>query len=208
MNNTSRMTTLLASFRREMNGVVSDSMYVRGDAYGLNYGVSLSTLRRIARAEPRDHAFARYLYIQQVRELRLAALYIADADAINSDELRFWADGVINSEVAEEAAFALMCRVECVQEWLSSDKSLLRYCAVRALSRGRVADAEALLREVASIIDRGDADRLFAQGVVALLVALAQNEESRPSVLRTIDSLGLSDTALYIRSECEWQIER
>ena len=48
-----------------------------GTPYGLNYGVSLSTLRRLARAEAPDHGFARYLYRQDVRELRLAALHIA-----------------------------------------------------------------------------------------------------------------------------------
>ena len=51
MDFTSRMTTLLGAFRRERNGAVADSMRFYGRPYGLNYGVSLPTLRRLARAE-------------------------------------------------------------------------------------------------------------------------------------------------------------
>ncbi len=71
------MVALLRELRRERNGAVADSMRYYGTPYGLNYGVSLPTLRRIARAETPDHGFARYLYLQDVRELRLAALHIA-----------------------------------------------------------------------------------------------------------------------------------
>lgn len=76
MDYTSRMVALLRELRRERNGAVADSMRYYGTPYGLNYGVSLPTLRRIARAEAPDHGFARYLYRQDVRELRLAALHI------------------------------------------------------------------------------------------------------------------------------------
>ncbi len=59
MNHTSRMVALLSRMRRERNGAVADAMCYYGITYGLNYGVSLPTVRQIARAEPRDHAFAR-----------------------------------------------------------------------------------------------------------------------------------------------------
>ena len=77
MDFTSRMAALLGAFRRERNGAVADSMRFYGAPCGLNYGVSLPTLRKLARAETPDHDFARYLYLQAVRELRLAALHIA-----------------------------------------------------------------------------------------------------------------------------------
>ena len=98
------MVALLGELRRERNGAVADAMCLCGKPYGLNYGVSLPTLRRIARAETPDHDFARYLYVQDVRELRLAALYIAQPERVTMDEAEFWAAGIINSEVAEEAS--------------------------------------------------------------------------------------------------------
>ena len=105
MDFTSRMVALLRELRRERNGAVADAMRYYGAPYGLNYGVSLPTLRRIARAEAPDHAFARYLYRQDVRELRLAALHIARPESLTPDEFPAWAAGIVNSEVAEEAAF-------------------------------------------------------------------------------------------------------
>ena len=77
MDYTSRMAALLGRFRRERNGVVADTMQYRGKAYGLNYGVSLPTIRAVARAERPDSDFARFLYRQDVRELKLAAFWIA-----------------------------------------------------------------------------------------------------------------------------------
>ena len=64
--------------RREMNGAVSESMATHGQKYGLNYGVSVATIREIAATEQRDYDFAKYLYQQQVRELKLLACHLAE----------------------------------------------------------------------------------------------------------------------------------
>lgn len=132
------MVALLGELRRERNGAVADAMCLCGKPYGLNYGVSLPTLRRIARAETSDHDFARYLYVQDVRELRLAALYIAQPERVTMDEAAFWAAGIINSEVAEEASFALLSRVGVLpaifERWMAASP-LLQYAALLAAAR-------------------------------------------------------------------------
>lgn len=139
MDFTSRMTALLREMRRERNGAVVDAMRYYGAAYGLNYGVSLPTLRKIARAEQPDHDFARYLYLQDVRELRLAALHIAQPERLSAAEFPAWAAGIVNSEVAEEAAFALLSRSAALPElfpvWIASSDPLLQYAALLAAAR-------------------------------------------------------------------------
>ena len=138
MDYTSRMVALLRELRRERNGAVADSMRYYGTPYGLNYGVSLPTLRRIARAEAPDHGFARYLYRQDVRELRLAALHIA-CPCFTPEEFPAWAAGIVNSEIAEEAAFALLSRAEAFpalfSAWIASPDALLQYAALLAAAR-------------------------------------------------------------------------
>ena len=128
MDYTSRMVALLRELRRERNGAVADSMRYYGTPYGLNYGVSLPTLRRIARAEAPDHGFARYLYRQDVRELRLAALHIACPACFTPEEFP-----------AEEAAFALLSRAEAFpalfSAWIASPDALLQYAALLAAAR-------------------------------------------------------------------------
>ena len=139
MDYTSRMVALLRELRRERNGAVADSMRYYGTPYGLNYGVSLPTLRRIARAEAPDHGFARYLYRQDVRELRLAALHIACPACLTPEEFPAWAAGIVNSEIAEEAAFALLGRAEAFpvlfSAWIASPDALLQYAALLAAAR-------------------------------------------------------------------------
>ena len=96
MDYTSRMAALLGRFRRERNGVVADTMQYRGKAYGLNYGVSLPTIRAVARAERPDSDFARFLYRQDVRELKLATFWIADPVQVTSVEFSDWGEGIAN----------------------------------------------------------------------------------------------------------------
>lgn len=140
MNHTSRMTALLGEIRRERNGAVADSMRLVGRPYGLNYGVSLPTLRRLARAETPDHAFAQFLFRQDVRELRLAAFHIAEPDRLTPDDAACWGAGIDNNELAEEAAFALLSRAASFSElfgrWIDSSQPLfLRYAALMAAAR-------------------------------------------------------------------------
>lgn len=139
MDFTSRMVALLGELRRERNGAVADAMRCYGAPYGLNYGVSLPTLRKLARAETPDHDFARYLYLQEVRELRLAALHIACPACFTPEEFPAWAAGIVNSEIAEEAAFALLSRAEAFpalfSAWIASPDALLQYAALLAAAR-------------------------------------------------------------------------
>ena len=140
MDFTSRMAALLGAFRRERNGAVADSMRFYGAPCGLNYGVSLPTLRTLARAEAADHDFAKYLWRQDVRCLRLAALHIADPARLTPGEFAFWGDGLLNSEIAAEAAFALLSRIGAFPElfaaWIAPDAGWLRqYAALMAAAR-------------------------------------------------------------------------
>lgn len=133
------MVALLGELRRERNGAVADAMRCYGAPYGLNYGVSLPTLRKLARAETPDHDFARYLYLQEVRELRLAALHIARPESLTPDEFPAWAAGIVNSEVAEEAAFAFLSRSAALpalfDAWIADPNPLLRYAALQSAVR-------------------------------------------------------------------------
>lgn len=147
MNHTSRMAALLGEIRRERNGAVADSMRLVGRPCGLNYGVSLPTLRRLARAETPDHDFAEFLFRQDVRELRLAAFHIAEPDRLTPDDSAFWAAGIDNNELAEEAAFALLSRAGAFPSlfgrWIApSQPLLLRYAALMAAARWPQAPGE------------------------------------------------------------------
>lgn len=213
------MIALLGAMRKQMNGAVADTMRYYGEKYGLNYGVSLPTLRQIANQEQPDHSLAQYLYKQQVRELRLAALHIAQPEKITSSETDFWAEGVINSEVAEEMAFAMLSKAAeakaIIDKWSDSDDELLIYTALMAASRNTENISKELILKIESIAAHYNSSRIIAQGIVALLVAANNAGDEKSIIASTITKIKelaivpQSDfsTIHYIAEELEWRIE-
>lgn len=190
------MVALLGELRRERNGAVADAMCLCGKPYGLNYGVSLPTLRRIARAETSDHDFARYLYVQDVRELRLAALYIAQPERVTADEAAFWAAGIINSEVAEEASFALLSRVgvlpELFRSWITASP-LLQYAALLAAARS----PQASLAWVDAALEAVHRNAVEAEALVAAARSVAAADTSAAPAAGIAGAAGQAASASF-----------
>ncbi len=129
---------LLRELRRGTNGGVSEAMARRGIVYGVNYGVSVVSVREEAARYAPDHEFAKALFRDNVRELCLAATYIADPAMISRDELGFWASGIVNSEVAEHVAGLVSRRMtvnDIVDLWLDPGIPLQCYAALLGLTR-------------------------------------------------------------------------
>ncbi|MBP3482153.1 MAG: DNA alkylation repair protein [Alistipes sp.] len=213
MDNTSRMVALLAELRRERNGLAADTMRFYGTPYGMNYGVAIHTVREKIAGMSRDRAFAEYLYLQDVRELRIAALWLADPNGLSSSDFDFWAAGIINSEVAEQAAMAFLSQADCIDElldgWCAADNVLLCYAAMLAAARNAKCSADTAVASVAKSLAAFPDSRLMAQGAVALLVAVAErSEEGRRQVENMMSSLPEdAPAARYLREELSWRLE-
>lgn len=211
-SHTSRMVALLGAFRRERNGLVADTMHYDGTRYGLNYGVSLVTVRQKVRAleTERDEEFARFLMTQQVRCLQLAALHLADPAAWQTmDDARRWLDALNNSELAEEAAYALLSHVTDFAAFFeqSIDHPVLyaRYALLRAAARR--SDVDWLWLDRALKVACHAEHRLLNQAAVALWAHYANSGPSqKEAVLDRLSSLGTTPTELYLKEELAWQI--
>lgn len=135
---------LLARLRKETNGAAVGDMDARGLRYRYNYGVALHSIRREAGNFAPDSGFAEYLWLQPVRELRLAAPTIADPQKLTVVDLNFWFNGIDNIELAENAASFLFARSAAVcailnSYGLSGDR-LKRYAALLSVARGDISD--------------------------------------------------------------------
>lgn len=184
MNNTDKMLNLLRELKREKNGVVVDSMRDMGIEYPMSYGVSIPTIRGVAKEYERDHELAKYLYRQEIRELKLASLSIADPKRVDESELEFWAGGVVNSEVAEQLAATLLCETELVVEilesWLNSDSDNLQYCALLSAARRLMLDEntpeldlDKIYQRLLHVVDTDNRD--VWMGVVRLISMLSRH---------------------------------
>lgn len=222
---TPRMAALMGQMRRQMNGQLSESLQnalPAAERYGLNFGVSLPALRQIARGVGHDHPFARFLYRQDVRELRLAALWIADPEQVTSEELPFWIARSMPAEQIEEAAFALLSRVPAcgvdpaagggvvgaLAAWLTDPEPARRYAAALALARRD--DAPATLPDaLLAALEAYPGDTRFAMGAAALLTRLAVREPDlvRAFVQNLEGPLSATPAGRILRDEMAWRLD-
>ena len=205
------MIALLGRMRKEMNGAVADAMFCYGKPYGLNYGVSLPTVRTIARQVERSNELADYLFKQQVRELQLAAMHIALPEQFSTEQVERWGEGIINSEMAEEMAFALLRHLsfidEVYQAWARSENEFKVYSALLSAAKCKLSEKAQTLEPILEIATRYPTSRPIAKGIVALLSEAYRSEEQKPIVKSLLESLEPSATADYIKEEMEWRME-
>lgn len=208
-NNTSKMVALLGKIRKQMNGAVLDTFRYYGAKYGMNYGVALHSLRDMAREIGCDDELAHFLFRQQVRELQIIALWIADAEAVTEVEFDFWANGLINSELAEQAAQGLLSKITpidtLVERWCGSGNELLAYAALLAASRSDKISINILQSSVNKVVTAFADNHLATQGVVALLGSKIENHRAVvESVLATLPD---NRSAAVVREEIAWRLE-
>lgn len=197
---------LLYRLRKEMNGAALDTMRYFGADYERNYGVQIYAIRNLAREIGTDHELAEYFYTQNIREVRLVALWIADAERVGVENFDFWAEGIINSEVAEQASHALFSRILCIEElltvWSRSENTLLAYCALLAAARNGGVSSEIAIESILSAVARFEDNRLIAQGATALAMQLDD-----VAVGELLNRLPNGPTANLLREEIAWRVE-
>ena len=206
------MISLLGRVRKQMNGAVAESMATHNQNYGLNYGVSIATLREIVAQEPKDYAFAKYLYQQQVRELKLCACHIADAQQLDTHEFPFWSRGIANAELAEELAFALLSKIYDINSlmgvWSTESNEMVAYAALMAASRNERTTSEVAFIAAEKAVRANPNSVYIANGVVTLLCYIASRDKSvKVGIPTLIERMPDSATKRKIVEELEWQLE-
>ena len=197
---------LLYRLRKEMNGAALDTMCYFGADYERNYGVQIYAIRNLAREIGTDHELAKSFYIENIREVRLVALWIADAERVEVADFDFWASGIINSEVAEQASHALLSRIAPIADlltaWCSSDNALLAYCALLAAARNGRVEPDAAVKAIVQAVTTFSDNRLVAQGATALAMQL--NDDA---VKNLLENLPDNPTSQLLKEEIAWRVE-
>ncbi len=203
------MVALLGKIRKQMNGAVLDMFRYYGAKYGMNYGVAIHSLRDMAREIGTDDELAGFLFRQQVRELQIIALWIADAAAVTPETFDVWHSRIINSELAEQAAQGLLCRITAIdtllERWCVEGSELAAYAALLAASRSDIVTDTALQSAVNNTVTRFADNHLAAQGVSRLLSAkIAKNRQMVADILAAMPNNKSADS---VREQVAWQLE-
>jgi 3-methyladenine DNA glycosylase AlkD len=108
---------LVRSFRKQMDGEISEQMEKRGVSYRLNFGISLVALREKAKTLPADIEFADRLWHRGIRETMILATLSAPKDAMTKEMAEEWALMIDNCELVEQASLNLFSKMPDVS-WL------------------------------------------------------------------------------------------
>lgn len=197
---------LLYRLRKEMNGAALDTMRYFGADYERNYGVQIYAIRHLAEEIGTDHDLAKSFYTENIREVRLVALWIADAEKVEVSDFDFWAAGIINSEVAEQASHALFSRIDNIdtllQRWCNEENALCAYCALLAAARNTHRTSEVACNAIIKAVQSFEDNALIVRGASALAVQLDSE-----SVQYILDNTPENATSKALREEVEWLVE-
>ena len=222
MDDTALMIRLLGRLRKEMNGAVVETMRQCGVNYPLNYGVSLITIRDIAKEYAPNHSLAQFLYKQQVRELKFAAAWIDDPQQVDAEQMRRWADDFVYTEQVEQAVYALFRYVSpsvaepVALEWLKSFSTIKSYAGL--LTAAAVISPESKKESLDALFDAADQitrdfvdlDCNVVRGIETLFMKLAEISPSYRGRVQVAAAIYENTSDLAIRSlasELKWRLE-
>lgn len=215
MTTTEKMVALMRRLKIEMNGAVSDAMREYGGGqhgYGLNYGVSLPTIKDVAREYAPDHELALTLWKQDVRELKLAALFIDEPSAVTAEQMEVWAADWRVPEMAEQCAMQLFWRspaafcIAAAWAGLSPDEEALkRLAAFYMLGKLVSGDSGIADDEISALLDNGN---VFGPAAAERSAAYALREIywHRPALREQVMSV-LNHVPAEMANEVRWQVE-
>ena len=109
------LNALRVQFRRNMDGVVSESMRDKGVSYGINFGVTLPRLHALAQSLPSDADLARLMWRKDVREMKLLAPLVFPAETLDIDEALRMCHESPHIEVSEQLCLHLLMKVPFVE---------------------------------------------------------------------------------------------
>lgn len=142
MNTTQKVIEIFAKLKVEMNGAVTEAMQERGVSYGLNYGVSAITVKRAVKDYAPDHSLALALWRQQIREMKLAAIFVDNPQEVTAPQMEQWIDESKTIELAGQCAAQLFWRspdaAQVVESWIARGTDSTKN-TVALLMTGRLA---------------------------------------------------------------------
>ncbi|MBE9488283.1 MAG: hypothetical protein IMY73_03770 [Bacteroidetes bacterium] len=117
--------SMLVELRTQMNGAVVGTMekLIGGEPY-FSYGVAIPRVKEQAQLHKGNHELALSLFNSEIRELKLAGIYVDDCEKVTSDQMEKWSKSFHSLEIAENAStmlfFGAPCALEVALQWIDT----------------------------------------------------------------------------------------
>lgn len=114
---------------------------------GVNYGVSIPNLRKLAKGIGKNHPIAQKLWAINGRETRILACMVDDPKIVNEDQIGRWVEDFDNWEVCDQCCMNLLEKTDfsyqkCF-EWSTRDEEFVKRAAFVLMARLAVSDKKA-----------------------------------------------------------------
>lgn len=204
--------------RLSMNGVVAASMREKGMSYGMNFGVKLPDICRIASHYIPDKELAESLWKQDVRELKIMATLLYPPDEFSREDAERWVREIPNQEIREQVCMNLFRKTvfsdELVDSWVNQEDEDMRTTAYWLFARLAIIHAPTFERVGKNtIIDRALADVfsdslfLFQAALNALKFAGRNSPQLATAILSRLMPLGNSTKGKEIADILRFEFE-
>lgn len=153
-----KIKQLKQQFRLVMNGPAAQSMRERGASYGLNWGVPIVELRRMARELGKDYQLAVELMKENVRECKLLATMVMPPERMKADLAELWMDQTPTQELAEQASLNLYQYIDeaplLAFRWIASAEPLRQIAGYSTMGRLLMQGRELNSRGINELVDQ------------------------------------------------------
>ncbi|MDQ4058271.1 MAG: DNA alkylation repair protein [Actinomycetota bacterium] len=176
--------------------------------FGINteraLGISVATLRTVAKETGRDHALAMRLWDSGIHEARLLATLVDDPKAVTSEQMEAWAADFDSWDLCDQCCMNLFWRtpyvLEKASQWARRDEEFVKRAAFALMARLATKKAKAAdepLESFLPIIERAaDDDRNFVRKAVnwALRQIGKSNRHLNELAIKTAERIGTQDS--------------
>ena len=176
--------------------------------FGINtdraLGISVTTLRGVAKEVGRDHALAVGLWDSGIHEARLLATMVDDPEAVTSEQMEAWAADFDSWDLCDQCCMNLFWRtpyaIEKASQWAQRDEEFVKRAAFALMARLATKKARApdeLLESFLPIIERAAVDdRNFVCKAVswALRQVGKSNRHLNGRAMESAERIGAQDT--------------
>ncbi len=139
---------ILALIRLRKNGETVAQMKARGVNYKINWGVSIVSLREIAKAYKKNHLLALKLWNKQWRESMILATLLDETNSLTEEQMDYWVKSFETIELVEQAVANLFVHSKFAfaksLEWCRGKKYLVKYAGIQLMGRLAMVDKNAI----------------------------------------------------------------
>ncbi len=204
--------------RLSMNGVVAASMREKGMNYGMNFGVKLPDIRRIASRYIPDKELAETLWKQDVRELKIIATLLYPSDEFSREDAARWILGIPTQEIREQVCMNLFSKTdfadELVNGWVNQENEDMRLTGYWLFARLAIIRATSFERvDKNNIVERAFSDLtsdslfLFQAALNALKFAGRDSPQLASAILNRLKSSEKSSKGKEIADILRFEFE-